>query len=433
MDYGEKENQDLDLEDLLGSLLRQAKRTLALGMLLVLAGAAVTAVLAVRSHVPMYEAYVSFTLRVEGASDSGAHSYHPGVAQQLAKTVPSVLNSSVLQERVKEFLHTDSLPAIHTDVMGSGVFTLRVQDPRPEWASDVLNGVLECFRQVADHVIGPAELVVLDGSGVPSEPVNPLTVSAALIRGAAAGGGIWAVAVLFLAQIRNSVHSEAELERLLNVRCMGRIPMARGKKPFREAVRRFRLRVEQELEKQHKKVVLISGAVPREGSTTVSVSLAEALAMQNKQVLLVDCDLCAPTLEQAMGLENRMGLAEYIAGEINEGELIRSTGVEGLFLIGGGVSGRERGRDMLAGERFSRLMQWARERYDYVILDTPACALVADASEIAAYADCGLLVVRQDAAPRDRIVEGARSLEESGLSLLGCVLNGASSREGRTL
>ena len=67
------------------------------------------------------------------------------------------------------------------------------------------------------------------------------------------------------------------------------------------------------------------------------------------------------------------------------------------------------------------LMAWGRKNFDVIILDTSPCAVLADASELA---DCALLVIRQDYAPRDRILDGVRYLTDSKLPIIGAVLNG---------
>ena len=64
----------------------------------------------------------------------------------------------------------------------------------------------------------------------------------------------------------------------------------------------------------------------------------------------------------------------------------------------------------------------ARKRFDYIILDTPPCSMLSDAAEAAELADCALLVLRQNYAPRERILEGAQLLTGGGLPLIGCVL-----------
>ena len=49
--------------------------------------------------------------------------------------------------------------------------------------------------------------------------------------------------------------------------------------------------------------------------------------------------------------------------------------------------------------------------------------MLADAAELADLADCALYTIRQDYAPKEQILEGAQLLSESGLPLIGCVMN----------
>jgi hypothetical protein len=60
--------------------------------------------------------------------------------------------------------------------------------------------------------------------------------------------------------------------------------------------------------------------------------------------------------------------------------------------------------------------------------------MLADAGEIAELADVGLLVVRQDYASRDQILDGVQRLGDADLPMIGWVFNyterSLSSREG---
>lgn len=64
-----------------------------------------------------------------------------------------------------------------------------------------------------------------------------------------------------------------------------------------------------------------------------------------------------------------------------------------------------------------------RKPFQYVILDTPPAGLLADASEAAALADAAILTVRQNYASKTQILEAVRSLTDSQLPILGCVIN----------
>ena len=88
--------------------------------------------------------------------------------------------------------------------------------------------------------------------------------------------------------------------------------------------------------------------------------------------------------------------------------------------------------ETLLGKPAARgFMDRARERYDYVILDTPPCALMADASDISAMADCSLLTVRQGFATRQQILEGVQILSDNGKPLIGCILNMTAPQRGK--
>ena len=78
--------------------------------------------------------------------------------------------------------------------------------------------------------------------------------------------------------------------------------------------------------------------------------------------------------------------------------------------------------ELLARPKAGEFLRLARKRFDYIILDTPPCSMLSDAAEAAELADCALLVIRQNYAPRERILEGAQLLTGGGLPLIGCVL-----------
>ena len=443
MENNEREVQRISLLVLVDDFLREAKRLLVLGVALAVLFAACLTGYRYSSFTPVYEAYASFTVRVANPLYASVHTYNASTAEQMAKTFPYILTSTVLQERVKEHLDVDYLPSISASSMqSSNIFTLRVRDTDPERAYQVLEAVITCYPEVADFVLGPTVMVLLDESGVPSAPANSFSAASAVKQGAVIGLAIWAVIVLLVALTKTTVHSEEELKDLLSVTCLGQVPAAkvsakypcplisekRDRSGFGESIRLLRLRMEKELAGQEKKVLMVSSAIPGEGKTTVAVNLAISLAMKGNKVLIIDCDTRNPSVARALRMKNQKGFAEFISGEIATQGLIWNTKVENLTVITGGVRGKETNLDSRASKRAAQLIASARKVYDYVILDTPPCSLLADASEMARMADCALLVVRQDFAARDQILDGVQSLSESGLPLLGCVLNGVQSR-----
>ena len=198
----------IDLIFLLRIWLRYAKRFWAMALVLAVLGAGVLGLNVYRNHVPMYEASVSFLVRVANPLYAGMHGYNNATASQLNATFPYILRSAILQQRVKEHLGVDSIPYVTTTVLpNSNIFTMKVQAPDPEWANTVLDAVVECYPQVADYVVGATELLVLDRSGVPTRPIREVDLTDSLMFGAAAGVALWMAFVLLLTLRRRTIHN----------------------------------------------------------------------------------------------------------------------------------------------------------------------------------------------------------------------------------
>ena len=443
MEFQENEKQELDIWVLLSDALRLIKRTWLLGLVLILVCSLGMTLMARRSYQDSYEAYASFTVRVSNPLYATVSSYNEKTAQMMADTFPSILTSNLLQNRVMEKLGISGVPSLRVSATAqSSILTLTVRDSDPQRAYDVLKTVIECYPEVSEFVVGSTSLVLLDESGVPTTPVTSFSTRYHLIRGAIVGAVLWAACMVLMVLLKNTVHNEEELRKTLNTPCIGQIPMVKltkknphplvfkikGKTGFVESVRLLRLRIEKEMAATGKKVLLVSSAIPGEGKTTIAVNLAASLAQKGKHVLLLDCDLRNPSVAKTLStkghpLVSTNNLIDVLNGAVKVGDAIQSTGLERLHVISGGPGKKADAVTLLSQDRMSMLIQAAREQYDYVILDTPPCSMLADASELASLAECALMVIRQDYASRDQIVDGVSRLGDSKLPLVGCVLN----------
>lgn len=439
---------ELDLRVLLVDLLRSAARFWWLEVLLVLLCAGALCLRTHQTYSPQYRAEASFTVYVTNPLQAGIQSYNSATAEQMAKTFPYILTSSALTDLVREELGVAAIPGISAStVENTNIFTLSVTSSDPQLAYDVLKAVITYYPQVAEYVVGPTQMTLLDESGVPTQPINFPNYRGMALRGAMLGTVIWVMVLLLASFTRSTVHNEEQLKRMMNLPCLGLLPTAKGygkkrrrnvKYPvmlhddellgFSESVRLLRIRVEKELRSRGKKVLLVSSAIPGEGKTTVAANLAIALARAGKKTLLLDCDLRNPSVGKVFGQSSTVGLADYLQGRASTKEMFQCPidGIQ-LIVVYGGKSTKE-AAELISRETTKEFMDTTREVFDYVIIDTPPCSMMVDAMEAAALADCALLAIRQDYAPVDRILEGAQNLTESGLEVIGCVLNGVEKR-----
>ena len=69
--------------------------------------------------------------------------------------------------------------------------------------------------------------------------------------------------------------------------------------------------------------------------------------------------------------------------------------------------------------------------FDFVIIDTAPCGILADAAIVAGYADTSVIVVKQDCAPARKIKRAIDNIENSGIEILGCIYNNAERSFGK--
>lgn len=438
----EKQEQKLDLFILLGDFVKIAKRHILLCLVLVIGLSGFFGFRAYRSYAPIYTASATFSVRVTDPVYGGISAYNTATAEQMAKTFPYVLTSGVLQERVKAHLGAAYMPVVQVVPSASGsVISIEVIDPDPQFAWEVLNAVIVYYPEIAEYVVGPTRLVLLDESGVPTAPSNSLSLKGPVMKGALMGLGLWAAIVLVLAMMVNTVHNEKELQTLVNIPCVGQIPYVRRsarrsssmllslqRSSYAESLRTLRVRTEKAMEKMGKNVLLVSSAIPGEGKTTISASLALSWANKGKKVLLIDCDLRNPAVVKTLGVQTEALLDEYLEGRLEMEEAVSATDYERLYITAG-KAGKSANMKTARMRRMEAMIRAARQQYDIIILDTPPSSLLADASEVANMADCGLMVVRQGYASREQILDGIQRLDDANLPLIGCVMTHVRGRD----
>jgi protein-tyrosine kinase len=171
------------------------------------------------------------------------------------------------------------------------------------------------------------------------------------------------------------------------------------------------------------KIIMISSSVPAEGKSLTCVNLGLTLSESyQRSVLLVDGDLRRPWLHEAFQVPNGEGLNDSLT---SHGKIPVLQISPKLSLVTAGRPAADPMR-VLTSERMEHFLQQARERFDWILLDTPPITLLSDASLLASKADLVILVVEAgktdcnkvqravDAVGRDRIVGIVLNRVQSG-------------------
>lgn len=202
----------------------------------------------------------------------------------------------------------------------------------------------------------------------------------------------------------------------------------RGKMPveiwnaFGEEFRSLRTRVAAALDQRHK-VILVTSALPQEGKTTVSATLARSFAQMEWKTLLLDCDLRKPSLHALFGVDRLPGLTDLLQGRARGEETIALTDSPHLDLLPAG-SPSTGPSELLQSEATPTLLRNLAARYDYVVVDSPPLTSITDAHLLAGYVDGILFVVNGLVSPRELVKSAREQLQDR--PVLGVVLNGIS-------
>jgi capsular exopolysaccharide synthesis family protein len=171
------------------------------------------------------------------------------------------------------------------------------------------------------------------------------------------------------------------------------------------------------------RVIQITSPTAGDGKSTLALNLSIALAISGKKTILIECDLRRPRVHKLSGAVNRKGIVDVLAGRIELSDGIQSTEVENLFVLPGG-SRTKNPAELLVRPEFGQLLQVLREKFDYVIIDTPPVLVVTDPCGVAAQVDGVLVAMRLGRQTRDLGRRTIEQLRDVGAVIAGIVING---------
>ncbi len=170
------------------------------------------------------------------------------------------------------------------------------------------------------------------------------------------------------------------------------------------------------------KVVTITSAEAAEGKTATAVNLAIVLAQLGRRVLLIDADLRKPRLHKVLQISNRHGLVNLLTTAGDPETCYLPTSIKGLYSCPSGPHSPNPS-ELLASERMTEFVQHARNRFDFVIIDTPPTLAVADAILPASLSDGVVLCLRAHKVLREDVRSCRDRLLLAEVKILGAVLN----------
>jgi capsular exopolysaccharide synthesis family protein len=176
------------------------------------------------------------------------------------------------------------------------------------------------------------------------------------------------------------------------------------------------------------RVISVTSPAAGDGKSTLALNLALSLAQSGKRTVLVESDFRRPKVHKLTGVDNKSGFVDVLRGDVELTDAIKETKVPDFFVLPCGKRPKDPA-ELLARPQFEQLLQVLREKFEYVIIDTPPVLAVTDPCGVAARVDGVLVCMRLSRHTRDLGRRTIEQLRDIGATISGIVINGVEERD----
>lgn len=176
-------------------------------------------------------------------------------------------------------------------------------------------------------------------------------------------------------------------------------------------------------------IFVVTSPTVNNGKTINSVNLAISYAQMGKKTLIIDSDMRNPTIHRMFNIPLKDGLSEILAG-ITDSISVTSTDIENLSVLPSGQI-PPNPAELLGSDRMNKLLDFVKEHFDCVFIDSPPVNIVTDATIFASNVTGYILIVKSGVTDREDIKYSVSTLEQVNANILGFILNDVPLKDGK--
>jgi capsular exopolysaccharide synthesis family protein len=198
-----------------------------------------------------------------------------------------------------------------------------------------------------------------------------------------------------------------------------------------EAFRVLRTNLEFMIGKNPSTVIAVTSFNPGSGKSFITMNIGTSLAIKNKKVLVIDGDMRHGSASAYLNSPSK-GLSDYLNGRIdNPSEVIIADALHKYLSVIPVGTIPPNPTELLFSDRLEQLIAFAKEKYDYVLIDCPPVEIVADAQIIEKVVDRTIFVVRAGLLEKQMLGELEKIYIEDKYKNMSMILNGTASIDSR--
>lgn len=362
------------------------------------------------------------------------------IRDEVSKIVKGIANEARIAKAQQASLEQD-IEALKENIASANQaeINLRALEREAQSSRLLLETLLSRFKeaQAQEHLQAqPREVRIISRAGVPVSPDFPtkrLLLPLAFIMSFFVG-----LSLVFATELLNrGFKSGEEIERHTGIPSLGLVPeisrsmwlskspqdqiLEQPKSAFAESLRTLHTSILLSRLEPPVKRILITSVQPKEGKTTIAISLVRSLAKSGRRVLLIDADLRRPAVHKALSMPREPGLVDLLSQDATRQEFIRRDEATGAHVLTAGRATSD-APTLLSSDKMNALLVEVGQLYDLVVIDCAPVALVSDARILACGVDQTLLLVWWAKTSREAVVTALKLLRNSGAKRLGTLL-----------
>lgn len=248
-----------------------------------------------------------------------------------------------------------------------------------------------------------------------------------------AGIGTPSLIILLKKLIDNRVASKEDVEMLTSIPVIASLPNNREpeenpvvnapRTPIAEAFHFLRSNVVYYLHGGNKKVILLTSSMPEEGKSFTAINLASSFAQANSKTVLLEFDLRKPgAVTHVFGPRKQQGISAYLINKATLENIANRTSLPNLDIISAGQI-PPNPVELISGARTRELFRELKEKYDYIIVDSPPFGLLTDAFLLMEHADLNLYMTRIGFSRKNILSSNLRDIERKKIKKLYVLIN----------
>jgi polysaccharide biosynthesis transport protein len=353
--------------------------------------------------------------------------------------VASALSNDLVAAQAREESLSESLAKLKTEASDQNQVEVKLRALEREAAAS--RSMLETFLLRAQETgsqesFQNADAHIVSKADVPQGPAYPKTNT--LLLASMLGSLTVGVLLAFVVEMMGrGFRSEEQIEKILGASSLGLIPaVKRGwgrrdrlsidvmKKPasaYAESIRNLYTGIRLSNGEEPPRVILIASSLPKEGKTTVVVSLAALLSSTGMKTIIIDTDMRKPTVHRVLQIAPGPGLAEYLTEQLTLEEIIQKESASGMSVITAG-SHAISPPNLLGTDRMKELLQRLKSSYDVIILDSAPVLAVSDTRVLVRAVDRTVFLIRWEDTRRDVAKRGLQQIREAEGKVAGIML-----------